>query len=601
MLVNTMADWMEFARHIRKYDEIVIDTETTGLFAYGGDELIGIAIDCGDRSFYLPFRHVSGNLPEDYLTEELPALLAHVHTFIGHNTKFDIHFLAQEGIPMPPYIEDTMVGAHLFNENEKSFTLEDLADRHIPREDGFSHHHNEEIMMLEIYALGIRKSKAAKAQMWRLAPERVAPYAENDVILTRRLREFYMDRLVEWEKLGGGTLLDLYHDVNYYQLILAYMERRGLLLDVEKVRENSARAIRYRAEMQHTINNAAGKEINLNSWQQICKLLNIKSSKREVLELMTDNDIAQAILDYRSWNKMLTSYYNPYLEYMDSDHVLHPNLKTTGTVSSRLSSSNPNMQAVPRLSDEEDGSARVKEVFRARDGYVLMEADYSQAELRLVSHYAEKYCEDSSMSDIIRSGEKLHQATADRLKIPYDYAKRINFGVVYGIGAPGLSRHLEISEQEASGYLQQYRKLYPGIRDFYRMAEKRAVDDGYIVMWTGRYRHYGKTIPTHKAMSNLIQGGVAEIMRVTMTRLFEEFMDYDVYMLLQVHDSILFEVRDDIKQWAHARIKFTMEDLPQFLVPPEVEIKMSKEGGRWSEIKDTPSEWVDDVERLKRA
>jgi DNA polymerase-1 len=221
---------------------------------------------------------------------------------------------------------------------------------------------------------------------------------------------------------------------------------------------------------------------------------------------------------------------------------------------------------------------KVKDVFIARSGYTMVSMDYKQAEMRLASFYAE----EETMANLIRNGEDIPSSTAKTLGIPRDAAKRINFGVIYGIGADSLSETLRIPRPTAAGYLKQYHNLYPGFRRLMNACESYANNHSFIRMWTGRKRHYDRANPTHKAMSNLVQGGVAEIMRVTILKLAPVVRDLQGYMLLQVHDNVVFEIPDENVMTAIPILKSIMEDMP---FDPAMVVDVSY-GKRWGEMQE---------------
>jgi DNA polymerase-1 len=286
------------------------------------------------------------------------------------------------------------------------------------------------------------------------------------------------------------------------------------------------------------------------------------------------------VLEYRGWTKVNSTYYEAYLNtWCDHNGVIHPNLSLIGTISGRLSSFDPNLQAVPRYTKV----YKVKDVFTARPGYVLVSADYSQAEIRWGTHYAR----EENMAQNLLQGLDIHSVTADALNIPRDAAKRINFGIIYGIGKKSLAKQLRIPEEKAGEYLSLYHGMYPGFRRLYNRAENAATERGYIRMFTGRIRRYDAYNPTHKASSNLIQGAVAEMMRLAILRLGDLLADTDTHMLLQIHDQILFEVPEYRLRQILSVIRDGMENfLPGFelMVPMKVDIKVGKSWGQMTEM-----------------
>ncbi len=271
---------------------------------------------------------------------------------------------------------------------------------------------------------------------------------------------------------------------------------------------------------------------------------------------------------------------------MSEGCVLHPNIKLHGTVAGRPSAANPNLQAVPK----KNTVYRVKDVFIARPGYKLVSIDYSQAEVRLCAHLAN----DPALIDNMLQGGDMHQRTADRIKAPRDAAKRITFASIYGIGVPGLSQRLGIPKSQARKYLEAFHGIFTQIRPHSRELELLANRQGYIRLWTGRVRRYNEEFyykigerraEPHKALSNEIQGGVAEMMRYAITNLDAEGLE-GVHMLLQVHDQILFEVREDLVEQQVPEIERIMCNF-NLKVPMKVDIGV---GDRWGQLTDWGSE-----------
>ena len=321
---------------------------------------------------------------------------------------------------------------------------------------------------------------------------------------------------------------------------------------------------------------AAGFELNPNSSKKVCEFLGVNSSAAERLVELIDAggeeaERAKMVQEARGWLSVDSRYYTPYLAAMDKNNTLHCSLNLIGTISGRLSCSNPNLQAVAKHTDV----FKVKDVFVARPGYTMIQADYKQAEMRLVTHYTK----DPIMRELIEQDADLHTATAERLGIPRNAAKRINFSVIYGIGYRKLAENLRVEQSVAKDYLEKYHALYPGFRKLLYQCEEYAKAKGEIRMWTGRVRHFNvPEADPHKAMSNLIQGGVAEIVRVAISRLFPAITDMGGYMLLQVHDSVTFEIPDENLNEALPTIKTIMEDF-DFVPRVGVDIEYGRSWG----------------------
>lgn len=585
MLVTTHKQFDAALAWLAKSDIIVVDLETTGLKPYHGDRMCGVAVGAGKKTYYFPFRHGDGpNLPMELLPHLMKALSHPDKLYIGFNYKFDLQFMVKDGATLPGKVEDVMIAAHLMNENEPKggLKLKVLADKYLG--EGSS---DEQTTLYERLAEMGYKGKGAAGHMWRLPAADVAPYAEQDVKITWGLREFYRPHLKAWK------LDTINEEVNEYLLITTGMEMRGLLIDVKTTREYMEEALTKVEPMRQELVRLAGYDINPNSSKQLQSLLGVGSVAADVLEVIATMDhkpyeqaVAKTVLDYKGWAKVNSTYYSKYLASVDEENVLRTSLHITGTVTGRFSSSDPNLQQVPQYNNV----YKVKDVFVARPGYVLVSADYSQAELRLATHYTQ----DPPFIDIFQRNADAHQMTADMCGITRREGKTINFGIIYGLGAGniilekqgkdpgGLASQLGIPVAEARVIIGKYHKQFPGFKVLYRRCETMGRERGYIRMWTGRVRRYGPTSPPHKAMPNLIQGGTGEIMRVTITKLHRALAHRDVHMLLQIHDQIIFEVPEAQVGEIVPTIVKIMED-HQFRVPMKVDVSVGKAWGKLKE------------------
>jgi DNA polymerase-1 len=537
----------------------VYDLETTGLDAFQGDRLIGVAVlipNEKEESFYLPFRHRSGkNLPIEYLYRLAPLLADPKRELVGFNVKFDVHFTEAERMSVHNRLVDVMLAAHLANENEMSFALKRLGAKYVDKDAG---QYDKDLLQ------ALKDKKLKKGDMQYLTPGQVAPYAEKDVQLTWQLARVYNDSL---DKQG---ILGLWPEINDYVEAITAMERRGVLIDPIGCRKNLKLAHKKVEELHKQMVGIVGHEFNPNSVPQLRKILGQKETDKHALA-KSDHPIAKLLVQSRTWVKAAGTFYRGFLDCKGYDYRIHPNLVVHGTISGRLSCRKPNLQALPKRSG---GAYRVRDLIIAPPGYVLMSWDWSQAELRLMAHYTK----DPFLVDAFRDGKDIHGETATRLGVPRDKAKRTNFSVVYGIGAPGLSGELGISVEEAREYLGRYHRLIPGVRKLYGTAQHIANRDRRIPMWTGRLRHYREEDATYKALSNLIQGGVAEMMRVAITKLHKLTEGTRAYQVLQIHDEILLEIPEEEADHWGREIKRVMEDF-NFDVPIVAEGKVGNSWG----------------------
>ena len=596
MLIDTLDKLEAIKPDLLACTDPCVDVETTGLSIFGSasrerDHVIGVAIDTGREAYYLPLRHSGGsNLQTDWALPFLRAYLSDPHrTYLGYNYGYDLHMMERDlGIPMPDHFEDAMLALHLVNENEPSFKLKEVCDRYGIGDGSLQESVLEDRVFERCQELGLECSRSpradnnTKSMMHVLEPALVEPYACDDVRLTRQL----MDLLREALEIGGLT--EIFRQVCYYDRIVVEMEHVGMHVDRECIARYQAEAEENAADALARLHAAAGFELNPNSSKKVCEWLGVESSAADRLVELVDAggeraERARLIQEARGWLSVDSRYYTPYLASMDADDVLHCNLNLIGTYTGRLSCSKPNLQAVAKATQV----FKVKDVFTAREGMTMIQADYKQAEMRLVTHYTK----DPVMRDLIESDADLHTATAEMLEIPRNAAKRINFSVIYGIGYRKLAHNLRVEEKVAKDYLERYHGLYPGFRKLMYELEDFARLNGYVEMWTGRIRHFNvPEADPHKAMSNVIQGGVAEIVRVAISRLYPAIRDLGGRMLMQVHDSVIFEVPDEALEVVLPTIKLIMEDF-DFVPRVGVDIEYGKSWGtfvKWDPDKGLP-------------
>lgn len=539
--IGSFLSWLE------DQDIVACDTETTGLNLYNGDRMVGISVGRDGRDFYLPFRHGEGeNLPIAALPEVIN-LLQH-RNLIFHNAGFDLHVLGNEGLDIETVrFGDTMIAAHLVNDQEGSFGLKQLADKyHI----GQGSKDEEELRSEVENRHGKQRAREWKGMMWRLPAEIVEPYASADTQLTWGVWTLFYPFL---EHLGYLSELipedpgGLYHGKIEYSRIIAKIEQRGLLIDRDLLGVYSNAANTKTEEIVAELRRLTGNPDFKPTAVQCKSAFGWSSFTADYLkELKTPE--AELILEHKAYSKADSSYYKPYYDRLAPDGTLHPTFRVTGTKTGRLSCTNPNLQAVPRYNDRQP----VKDLFVAREGYTMAEVDLAQAELRVMAYFAPV----PEMLSIFEQGRDLHTETAEAFGLPRDVAKRINLSAVYGIGARTFAEKYGVSVEQAKEWLDVYHQGYPGVRGFYYGIQNIARNEHHIKLPTGliyRYEtkeasHYdsrGFNFGEQRASSNFIQGMVGEIMRIGMTRIDQRLQGTGVQMLLTVHDSILIEIPEE--------------------------------------------------------
>ena len=558
-------------------DVLVTGDNFFGNTKEGKDMLVSITVYDGKESYYFPFRHAEG--------ENAPlALLSFFGVFLNNDSrvyecwdsKTILHALRNDNIGMPPNnIMDGMLGLHLFSENEESLDIRDVRVKYQLCDPAYMEGVLYDGLKIKCKELGLKVGNSdMRYQMYLLPPEVVAPYACKRAEVIHNAVGFLTQALMQDDSY------EVWQQVNLYAYVTAKMEEAGFYINTETLDAYAEEAEMNYSLISTALSQEAGNTINPMSSEQICGVFGIQTSSKDVLQSIAEegskwSGMAQKVLDARAWKSVCSRYYSPYRTKIDRSGALHCTFDLTGTYTGRSSCSNPNLQAVAKKTDV----FKVKDIFEARAGYTLIQADYKQAELRLATFYIQ----DEELTNLFESGADLHDATAEALNMPRHVAKQINFSVIYGVGAGTLAKIAKISEDEAKEYIENYHVSHPGFRALTQKCEDIAAYDKRLELWSGRKRHFRspKDVP-HKAMANLIQGGVAEIVRVAATKLHFALQDIGGRLILQVHDSLIAEVPDNSLSVALPLMYEVMCDFP---FTPSVDVDMCY-GKCWGEMED---------------
>jgi DNA polymerase I len=568
------------------FQELSLDVEATGRDPFV-DRAVGIAL-CKERgrAFYVPVRHTDGPNLEGAFTLLKPPLESEAIAKIGHNLKYDILMLRNEGIRTRGVLYDTMVASYLLNPNKPNHSLEDVSLEHLAyRKRSFSE------------ALGRRHSFS------EVPVAEATRYAAEDAALAMELRETL------FAKLKDAGLLDLYLTVEMPLVyVLADMEEAGVRIRQERLFALSKELQGELDVLRSKIYALAGEEFNINSPRQLAKILFERlgltptkktktgfSTGMEILEeLAKSHDLPGEILNYRMLHKLKTTYVDtlPRLVNRKTGRV-HTSFNQTGTATGRLSSSDPNLQNIPVRGE---WGRKIREVFVAADGNVLLSADYSQVELRILAHLSgDERLREAFMSDV-----DVHTSTAAELfgvsadSVTPDMrrvAKTVNFGVVYGISPFGLSEALGISQKEAALYIGRYFETHGGVKKYIDETIAFAREHDFVITLLGRKRpvpEIGSQNVTVRqqaeriVMNTPIQGAAADMIKIAMIRIAKRLSSSKLgtKMVLQIHDELLFEVPERELQEVRELVAHEMEHALPLSVPVKVEVGT---GRNWAE------------------
>jgi DNA polymerase-1 len=594
LVVLTESDLDELVAALEQSERFAFDTETTSLDAMRAD-LVGLsfAVTAGE-AWYVPVGHhylgMPEQLPLDRVLEAVRPLLASPRQLkIGQNLKYDILVLARAGIEVSGPIYDTMLASYLANPATRSHGMDNLAAELL-------NYHT--ISYSEVAGSGKKQIGFEEVEV-----EKATTYAAEDADITLRLYEKLVPMVTEQHQDG------LLNDVEMPLLqILAGMERAGIRINPEFLGGLSADMEKKLAVLETEIHQLAGGPFNIGSPKQLGEVLfenlGLPKGKKtktgwstdvEVLnKLAEDHEIAAKILDYRSLMKLKGTYTDalPKLIHPETGRI-HTSFNQAVTATGRLSSSDPNLQNIPIRTEE---GRRIREGFIPSDGCVLLSADYSQVELRILAHMAD----EPALKEAFARGEDIHRSTASEVlglfpEMVTDEqrraAKAINFGVVYGISAFGLAKQLGINRREAQQFIDTYFERYPGIRTFMDACIAEAREKMYVTTLLGRrcaipeinskngaVRGYAE----RNAINYPVQGSAADIIKVAMVKIAARLAKEGLQarMLLQVHDELVFDVPQAELEKVSALVKSEMQGAVDLSVPLLVEVGS---GRNWRE------------------
>jgi len=607
---KTLAAWIEKAT---KKGFVAFDTETTSLGALQ-TELVGFSLCCEEgEACYVPLQHKSGDAPiptlgatdlfshVDQSTALVPGQLPLANALklikplledesvlkIGHNIKFDMLVMQNHGIHVHP-IEDTMLLSYALHAGEHGQGMDELAERYL----GY-----KTITFDEVTGTGRERKRFDQVEL-----EKAVNYAAEDADVTLRFYHLFKPQV------AAARLLTLYETIERPLIqVLARMETAGIKVDRQNLKSLSDDFEKRLHVLEKEIHALAGYEFNVGSPKQLGEVLFDKlqldggkksaksgaySTGNDVLEDLAEqgHEIAVKVIEWRQLSKLKSTYSDTLPEQIDpKTGRVHTNFAQAIASTGRLSSSDPNLQNIPIRTEE---GKKIRCAFVAEPSYQLLSADYSQIELRLLAHIADI----APLKEAFKHGDDIHAITASQMfGVPVDKvddnlrrsAKTINFGIIYGISAHGLATRLGIDRGMAAEYIKQYFAQYPGIGEYMETTKEFARTHGYVETLYGRRCHVPgindkgprRQFFERAAINAPLQGTAADIIKKAMIAI-DRILPADCRMLLQVHDELVFEVKENAEEKAKSLIKREMEQAATLSVPLTVEIGS---GSHWGE------------------
>ena len=583
---------------LEKHKEFGFDTETSGCMPLT-HTLVGLSFAADkNTAYYIPLSHnEAGQIPTDRALQLLkPLLESHSHDIIMQNAKFDQLVLWNNGVAITPATFDTLLAANLVRKEWHKINLKELSLIYL-----------REPMKKFDAVLGKRKTFA------EVPIDEAAPYGAHDALQTFKLKPLLQEELSKEPKLK-----EIFHTIEMpFYWVLLRMEQQGMLMDPSVLEQIGIEVTKELANLESKIFGAiesktelSRKDFNLNSPRQIERLLfdilqlpvikksdkGQRSTDQEVLqELRQIHPIPGLILQHRELSKLKNTYITPLPSFINpKTGRIHTNFSQTLVATGRLSSSDPNMQNIPTA---QGFGIRIRSAFMAPEGKLLMSADYSQIELRVLAYVTQ----DPTLIAIFNDDRDIHTETAAQLfGVALDQVtpqqrqmgKRINFSIMYGMSPYGLAKDLGIKQSDAKAYIEKYFAHYATASAWMEQTVAKAVQTGYVETWFGRRRYIPELKEKNRtlfdtgrrmAINTPIQGTQAEIMKIAMINIDKEIIEQKLAsrMILQIHDEIIIEVPEHEEAVIAALVRKEMERVVNWNVPLKVTLRA---GRTWADI-----------------
>jgi DNA polymerase-1 len=594
-LITDQNEFLALIENLKKATPFSIDLETTSPHPMWAD-LVGVSLSyTPHQAFYIPVGHrqqeTNNQLPLPWVVDQLkPILEDREIKKVGQNIKYDWTVLKRYGIDLQGILGDTMIASYLLNPTKHNHNLGEIAQEHLDR---------SVTNYKELVGSGIKAVTFDQIEL-----EKARDYSCEDADVTLQLSHLLFLKLKE------EGFKDLFDQVEMpLVMVLAKMEMNGVKIDLDLLQEYSKEIETQLQQKMDRIYGLAGEVFNINSSQQLGKILFDKlklpvvkktktgtSTDVEVLtKLSLQHDLPLEILGYRNLTKLKSTYIDalPKLVHPKTGRV-HTSYNQTVTATGRLSSSDPNLQNIPIRGEE---GSRIRRAFITEKGWSIVSADYSQIELRLLAHLSQ----DETLIEAFQNDEDIHARTASEIfGVPIEKvtppmrreAKVINFGIVYGMSPYGLSQQLGTEPKIAQAYIDEYFKKYSGVQTYIEKSLEEARQKGYVITLLHRRRYLPdihsitaaiRQASERMAINTPLQGTAADIIKVAMIRIQNriEELGLSTKMTMQVHDELVFEILEEELQKTLPMIQNEMETVMELSVPLKVSIHSGK---NWAEV-----------------
>ena len=582
--ILTLGDLNTLLEKCNKNKSFSFDTETDSVDPIDAN-LVGVSFGISEHeAYYIPVNHKSLNseIDVDILIKKLRDLFSNEKlTVIGQNIKYDINVLSKYDVKFKCSIEDTLIMSYI-NDSTGKHDLDSLADKYL----GI-----QTIKYTDLVGTGSKQKLLSD-----LESEDVYKYACEDADITLQLYNIFKDKL---NKLKSQKIL--YQDIELPLVkILSIMELNGVKIDQKKLSTLSKKITSNIEITEKKIYKIVGNEFNISSPKQLQEIfynqMNLpvlkktpkgqpSTSEDVMIDLSEQHELPRLVLEFRNLSKLKNTYTDKLNQNVNKrTERLHTSYNQTVTITGRLSSSNPNLQNIPIKTQN---GRDIRKAFVAEKGFVIISADYSQIELRVMAHLSK----DKSLLHSFKNDEDIHSATAREIfsingepnSEQRRVAKTINFGLIYGISSFGLAKQLRIENSEAKDFIDKYFNKYSGVKDFMEDIKVKAKKEGYVTTMSGRriflpnITHSNfqvRSAAERTAINAPIQGTAADILKVAMIEInnWIESQDDNIKMLMQVHDELVFETKKNYVEKATSTINDLMSNSYKLDVPLQVDI-----------------------------
>jgi len=587
ILINDETKLADLIEELQQKKELCIDTETTSLETMQA-KLVGLGIgDSPKQAWYIP---LNGNVPREKVLISLKQLFQNPNiAFFGHNVKYDLHILRRENIHVANLSFDTMIASYLLAPQKKRHGL-----------DALSLEFFEKVKTPITDLIGKGKKQLS---MEEIPLEKVAAYCCEDIDYTFRLKKVFE------KEVQRKNLQKILEEIEIPLIeVLLEMEEKGIFLDKDKLAEMHWDLKNQIKTTQNAIFEFAEETFNLNSPKQLGLVLfekmGIRPAKKTATGYSTSSDVLESLKDtspiigkiiqYRVMEKLRSTYVDALPQQINpKTNRIHCTFNQSVTATGRLSCQDPNLQNIPVRTVE---GRKIRTAFRPKlSGWSYVAADYSQIELRLLAHLSE----DPTLIQAFQEGEDIHSYTAsliygiaqEEVSSEMRYAaKAVNFGILYGQSAFGLSKELNIPIEEAKAFIQTYFDRYKKVQDYLEFCKENTRKQGYSLTLLGRKRPipeieskniFIKQAAERLAINTPLQGTAADLIKMAMVQIHDLFQEksYKGYMVLQIHDELIFEVPDFETEEIASQVKRIMENVMELKIPLVVDISIGKNWG----------------------